>query len=57
MPIIFLDQTFTVVAVFLDDADAKLFATASKHKYCAVPFNVNNRDGMQLPQVGYRYVA
>jgi hypothetical protein len=52
MPTIFLADNGQVVAVFLNPADATEYASISNHKYCAMPFNVNNRDGASLPQVG-----
>lgn len=57
MPTIFLADNGLVVAVFLKSADATEYATISNHKYCAMPFNVNNRDNTPLPQVGDTYKA
>lgn len=53
MPVIFLDQQFVVVAVFLKISDATEYASISHHKYCAVPIGSKNRD--KLPQVGDTY--
>lgn len=57
MPTIFLADNGLVMAVFFNSADATEYASISKHKYCAVLFNVNNRDNIPLPQVGDIYKA
>lgn len=57
LPTIFLDQNGVVMAVFLRTADATEYASISNHKYCAMPFNVNNSDKTPLPQVGSIFKA
>lgn len=54
-PVIMLDNKHIVVAVFKSSWDARLFAKASDHKYCYMPFDINNRDGVPLPSVGSVY--
>jgi len=55
MPTIFINDKFIVAAVFLHWYDAKEFAKFTDNKYCALPFNVNNRENAKLPQVGDTY--
>ncbi|MES2877538.1 MAG: hypothetical protein V4713_03880 [Pseudomonadota bacterium] len=55
MPTIFLDANGLVMAVFLRSQDATEYASISNHKYCAMPFNVDNHENTPLPQVGDIY--
>ena len=57
LPTVFLADGGLVVAVFLRPSDAAEYASISKHKYCAMPFNANNRFNVPLPQVGDTYTA
>lgn len=57
MPVILLGEGGLVMAVFLKPEDAKEYESFSKHKYCAMAFNENNRDRVPLPQVGDVYKA
>lgn len=55
MKTIVLADDGLVVAVFLTVEHARIFASATHHEFCVVPFNEDNLAGTPLPKVGDVY--